>query len=598
MNKLIQCLEKFDILSEENGGINLKKKVIKIMMLEISIILLISFVATIPIFLNKSGVISGVGHEDWAFHFGRVRSIISALKQGELPVGGNYLDFASQGIGVNAAYPFFSLYLFIWPFLLPIRLKYSVFVFVFLLNFILAINAWGFISEFTQKIWIKISVTLLFIFNNYHLLLMYKRMALGELLGYTMVPLVAWGLLRIWKNKKSGIILLAWGVSLIINSHILSLVIVILALILVELTRIIGRKFNIMELKYILSAALLTLPMASVTVYNFLTISLQNKYVTPAITIPLNDSSILPGIYLLDLKHILNPIPLTMLNAKTWNVSALLLILSVIAIVYLLAKRNVDNLYYILSGAVGLLLLVLSSNMVNWNFTEKINIFSSIRVIQFPGRLLMIAVLFLIIPIIKLMIDIKLPTIKAAMMITILIFLINGIMTIGRTTATYNNYLPEDIMTVGMNNQVFTTDYYPEAKLNKKAMTAAVRVSHSYIDGPITYGWSNPTFKSAQYQIKVNTNKLPSYVVTPAIMYHGFQYDVRLNGHAVQWKRDADYGTIAIKAKQIHLTKLNKLEVTIKPLKFEMLLTIINGLTYLITMVVIACFFIKTKLAN
>lgn len=572
----------------------MKKSVKRKIVLEALIILLISVAVTLPFFMNN-GVISGKGHEDWAFHFGRIRSIVGALEQGALPVGGNYLDFASQGIGVNAAYPFFSLYLFIWPFLLPIRLKAAVFIFVFLLNFVLTINIWAFVNEFTNKIWIKTSIAILYVFNNYHLILMYKRFALGELLGYIMVPLVALGMLQIWEKKKSGVILLAWGVSLIINSHLLSLVLVIVTLVLVELIRGISREINLTEIKYIGIAALLTLPMTCVTIYNFLTLNMQNNYVTPAITLPLNNSAILPGIYLLDFKHFFNPIPLTQLNAQTWNLSAILLLLSIIAIIYLISRRDKNDSYYILSGIAGVIFLILSLNIIDWNFTENIKLFSFIRVIQFPGRILMIAIIFLIVPIIRMLIMIKQPSIKVLSCIVISALLVNGIMTIHRTAKTFNDYLPENILATGINNQVLTTDYYPEAKLNKQKMTAAVRVSHSYIDGPITFGWSTPTFKSAQYNFQVNSEMLDKYVVTPAIVYKGFEYDVQLNGHQVNWKIDADYGTIAIKSLKLDLKKSNSLKVTMKPLRFEKLLTIINLIAYIGAGLAILLIFKKKK---
>ncbi|WP_413476793.1 hypothetical protein [Latilactobacillus fuchuensis] len=573
----------------------MKKRVNRKFFLEILIILLISMGVTLPFFMNN-GVISGMGHDDWAFHFGRIRSLVGALEKGSLPVSVNYLDFASQGIGVNAAYPFFSLYLFIWPFLLPIRLKVAVFIFVFLLNIVITVNIWGFVNEFTNKIWIKTSIAILYVFNNYHLILMYKRFSLGELLGYMMVPLVALGILQIWEKKKSGIILLAWGVSLIINSHLLSLLFIVITLVLVELVRILGRKINLTEIKYIGLAAIMSLPMTCVTIYNFLTLSMNNNYVTPAITLPLNNSSILPGIYLLDFKRIFNPIPLTQLNAQTWNLSTLLLLLSIISIIYLIIRRDKNDSYYILSGIAGVIILILSLNIINWDFTENINIFSFIRVIQFPGRVLMISVIFLIIPIIRMLIMIKLPSTKVLSCIVISALLLNGIVTIHRTAKTFNDYLPENIMATGINNQVFTTDYYPEAKLNKKKMTAAVRVSHSYIDGPITFGWSTPTFKSAHYNMKVNSSNLNQYVTTPAIAYKGFQYDVQLNGSRVAWKKDPNYGTIAIKSDDIKSDALNTLDITIEPLKFEMILTIINLVMYIGTAVMFLLFSCKRRL--
>ena len=120
------------------------------------IISLISVSFVLPFFLSK-GVINGNNHEDWAFQFGRIRSIISALTNGSVPLGVNFLDFSSQGLAVNSLYPYFSLYFFIWPFLLPVRLKISVFVFAFLITFVTAGSMWKLSCSFTDKRWVKIS---------------------------------------------------------------------------------------------------------------------------------------------------------------------------------------------------------------------------------------------------------------------------------------------------------------------------------------------------------------------------------------------------------------------------------------------------------
>lgn len=567
----------------------MKNVIKKYKVIEIIIILTVILFATVPFFLTK-GVITGAGEEDWAFHFARIRSMLGAIHAHSLPVNGNFLDFATQGLGVNAMYPYFSLYLFIWPLLLPIKFRISVFIFALLFNLYATINIWGLVNEFTKKAWIKFSITVLYLFNNYHLILMYKRFALGELIGYIMLPLVAWGMIKIWKRQKLGIILLALGVSLTVNSHILSTLFILFSLVIIELVRIIIRKINWREIQYLCLAAILTIPMSAVTIYNFLTLSMNNKYVTPTIIVPLSNSSIYPGIYWSDLRHLFNPIALTSLNVRTWNVGAIIVIMAVASIIFLIVKRDKNDIYYISVGIIGLLLVISTFNIVSWGFTEQVKLFSAMKVIQFIGRLLMMAVIFLIIPIMRAMIKIELPLYKVIVNIAILLLLISGGMAIYKTADSHKDFITAEILDKGINNQIFITDYFPEAKLNESMMTASVRVSHSYIAGPVTFGWSTPTYNSANYNLIVESKIAKRYVPTPVVAYKGFNYKVKVNNEQVKWRIDPGYGTIALDAKSLKNKKSAKLSVEMKPLKFELVATIIATISYIGALIYLVCF--------
>lgn len=558
----------------------MKRVIKKYKIIEIAMILIISLLATAPFFLTR-GVIIGAGEEDWAFHFARIRSMLSAVHAHSLPVNGNFLDFATQGLGVNAMYPYFSLYLFIWPLLLPIKFRISVFILALLFNLYATINIWGLVNEFTKKNWIKASITILYLFNNYHLILMYKRFALGELIGYMMLPLVAWGMVRIWKQQKSGIVLLALGVSLTVNSHILSTLFIVFTLVIIEIIRIIIRKINWREIQYLGLAAILTVPMSAVTIYNFLTLSMNNRYVTPTIIVPLSNSSIYPGIYWSDLRHLFNPISLTSLNVRTWNVGAIIVLLAVASIIFLIVKREKNDGYYILSGIVGLVLVFLTFNIVSWGFTEQVKLFAAMKVIQFIGRLLMMAVIFLIMPIMRMLIKIELPVYKIIVGVPILLLLISGSMTIYKTAASHKDFMSAEILDKGINNQIFITDYFPEAKLNESMMKASVRVSHSYIPGPVSFGWSTPTYNSANYNLVVESRITKRYVPTPVVAYRGFNYKVKINNKQVKWRIDPGYGTIALDAKSLENKKNAILSVEMKPLKFELIATIIATISYI-----------------
>ena len=68
--------------------------------------------------------------------------------------------------------------------------------------------------------------SVIYSFNQYNLINIYNRGALGEALGFAFLPLVFLGIIKIWqKEYRVGSLFLALGMSLVINSHILTTVI-------------------------------------------------------------------------------------------------------------------------------------------------------------------------------------------------------------------------------------------------------------------------------------------------------------------------------------------------------------------------------------
>lgn len=538
------------------------------------IISLISVSFVLPFFLSK-GVINGNNHEDWAFQFGRIRSIISALTNGSVPLGVNFLDFSSQGLAVNSLYPYFSLYFFIWPFLLPVRLKISVFVFAFLITFVTAGSMWKLSCSFTDKRWVKISAVLLYLFNNYHLLLMYKRFALGEILGYAFLPLAIAGLLDIWHNKQYGYITLALGMSLILNSHILSAMLTIILLVILEAFHVLVNHVKFDELKRIAQAAGLTIVLIGPSIYNFIKVSFSNKFETPSTVFSLNTFALHPTMYIRDIRNIFLPQALSNYTYQDWNLGIVIVILSAISVIYLIRKYSRQYLDGIFFGILGFLLLLTTTTLFKWNFTENYRAFSFLKMIQFPSRILLLATPMLIAPIAMMMDRLNIVITRVVVCMSILLLTVSGMFAIKKTANKLNVQLPPDIIESGINNQVITNDYFPKANLNKKNLTASVQVSHSYIPGPITFGWSSPTYRSANYQLQIRDNRLPEYVTTPVVGYQGLDYLVEVNNHPVNWKLSKDYGTLMIPTGHLKKNKKNTLSVSTTPYRFSFLFTVL-----------------------
>ncbi|MEI2413176.1 hypothetical protein V8V50_01185 [Ligilactobacillus salivarius] len=73
------------------------------------------------------------------------------------------------------------------------------------------------------------------------------------------------GCYLIWNNEKLGILYLALGMGMVINSHMISSILALLLIVVAELYRIISRKISLKEIYHIVSAGF----------YQFLLLRLQ-----------------------------------------------------------------------------------------------------------------------------------------------------------------------------------------------------------------------------------------------------------------------------------------------------------------------------------
>lgn len=552
---------------------------------ELLALVIISILATLPFFFDRQ---VHVGQDDWAFHFARIRSVLHSMEQGQIAFPVNFLDFQTQGIGINSMYPFFSLYIFIWPFLLPVTLVKKVFLCMFLINFVTSFTAWLLSREFTHKASISIFISALYVFNNWHLILEYQRLAVGELLGYTFIPLVVIGLLRIWKKKRSGIIFLALGFSLIVNSHILSVALILVPLILVELFRIITRKINLNEIVNILVSASLTALLSLVTIYNFLNLTTSNELLFPT-NGRFIKTTVSTASYISDFLNIFSPKGFAGYSATSWNIGSILLLLGVVSIIYLFFsfESRRGNIYFLSSGIIGVILTIMTTDWFKngWEIIDKITFLSKIETIQFPGRILTISVIFIVISIIGMMTNINFEQSKIVITVVSILVLFPGSYSIYKTEEQRSNILSQSAMTDGLVKPSFNNDYYSKTKLSKNQGLAPYLVTNNIIPGPIIFNRLTSTVNSTEQRISVRNNKIPQYVVTPVVDYKGIKYDSYINGKKVANKRNDDYGTVAVRSSLISRSRTSQLTIRVHQLKYEYLAMTVTVCTYMASMI-------------
>ncbi len=204
---------------------------------------------SLPCFFNSFGVI-----DDAPFHLGRINSIIENLKQGNI-IPTVYGD-AIYGYGYGSAFFYPDLWLYV-PALfslagLPLIRSYQ--LFLLLINLLVAVffaaatrsvvtrlrlrRRWpcsvtGYGSYF-EKNFSQIAAVFFLLFP-YRLHDMYFRGALGETLGFVFFPLAIYGMLEILFTGKSGVKKLVAGLTGLVYSHLITLFITGILLVVIAL---------------------------------------------------------------------------------------------------------------------------------------------------------------------------------------------------------------------------------------------------------------------------------------------------------------------------------------------------------------------------
>lgn len=213
--------------------------------------------------------------DDWKFHANQILEISYNIKHGNFfPITYTY-TFKRIGYLLEAFYP--------WLMLLPfsifrnitsninvaIGLGYAFYIFI-ALNLVYHV-----INKILKNEKQAILTSIIYSFSGYILTDCFKRMALGEILAMIFLPVAVYGFYAVFFGNKKDWPYLAFGMSAIILSHILSTFIVsiffvILLIILFHLVN--DRKERLIRLGYsiltcIASSAIFLLPFAEQQVY-------------------------------------------------------------------------------------------------------------------------------------------------------------------------------------------------------------------------------------------------------------------------------------------------------------------------------------------
>ncbi|MCR5748575.1 MAG: YfhO family protein [Lachnospiraceae bacterium] len=226
---------------------------------EIPLLVSIILIASLPVFSD----ILYVGH-DMEFHLARIIALSNELSYGQFPV--RMLTDMLYGYG----YPTSTYYcdLFIYPaaalYLLGMPLRTIWQIYVIFINTMTALISYVAFKNISSSTRIGVVGAALYTLSLYRIVDIYLRSALGEFTAITFIPLVIWGIWKIYyetDNDKYGWEILSAGLTGVFLSHLLSTEMVGLFLILFSILeyKLTLNKKRIMEL---LKAGIMTVLMS------------------------------------------------------------------------------------------------------------------------------------------------------------------------------------------------------------------------------------------------------------------------------------------------------------------------------------------------
>ena len=470
--------------------------------------LLLALISTYPAFIGHTFRLTWDGQ----IHLIRFESVADAIKNKELPPIVNFMGYGNVGEVFNGMYPWLSGLVFIIPRVLVDSPMHALFISFYLLNIVTILNTYLLVRKLSKNYYIRLIGIVLYQLNTYHLTLMYSRNALGEALAYTFLPLVMLGCYLIWNNEKLGILYLALGMGMIINSHMISSILAFLLIIIAEIYRIFTRKLSLKEIGYFISAGILTIPVMIFTVANIANISLQNRIATTW-----------RGLNSIDMWESLKAMLQNDITEKgtIFNIGIIcFILLSILFGIAVVSRVDGGWKMYILGAGV---VYILTLNVIP--LPTKLSQ-SPIGVIQFTGRLLSIVMLLLTIGyVLFLKVNSDKINVKSS---SIFLFMIMSLLTVG-SVRKYHNAIN--------NNMVNDSNYIKKISSPNSGWGDYILINKN--KQPIlSQGIPKSNIVKVSYDgINLRIDKKANQV--PFLLYKGIPYEVKVNGKNTKIKESS-----------------------------------------------------------
>ena len=332
------------------NNIIVKKFILLILFCFLSVIFVLPLVKTNIIFYG----------DDLIFQLHRILEMVTNLKNGNLFIGIYTYTFHSIGYPLNLFYPWVTLLPFIFFGLLVKNSVIAIYIGIAFYTFLTLTFTYWTTKKFSNNNLQSFMTAIIYTFCSYRTIDIYARFALGEFIALTFLPLCVYGLYAIVLGNSKDWPFLGFGMSFVLLSHLLSVVLYAIFLFL-------GKAILIS----ILSSAIFWIPFLEQETYQ--KISQPDKMDMVA-------QALLPS------KVIIESLNnnLTRGDAgNTYNIGIILFLAIIIGI----AQYKDWNKNYKIIYLLGIVFLFVSTSLLPWNLIEK----TPLSIIQFPWRFLTIS---------------------------------------------------------------------------------------------------------------------------------------------------------------------------------------------------------------
>lgn len=308
--------------------------------------------------------------DDLIFHLNRIEEIYQCLVHGSYIPNISIYTFNQVGDGVNFFYPWISIY----PFAL-LRFIYnnpvnSIYIGLWLQTLLTLIIAHYSMYKFSTSKIQSIIFSLVYTLSMYRACAVYTRFDLGESIAITVLPIVFLGIYYSFYGDYKKWIYLTAGLVGLLYSHILSLAIIIMFMLLLFVFTWKEIKERKMRLKKILLSFFLTAALTTIVWMPFLEQYFNTDIHKPII---LNLSS--------SAQKVSDTINASFSNNFGSNIGIFMAVTLIIGWYFFRKSTRYMSIYLI-----GLVLFILSSNLFPWKTLQN----TPLNIIQFPWRLMIL----------------------------------------------------------------------------------------------------------------------------------------------------------------------------------------------------------------
>ncbi|MFR0584495.1 hypothetical protein ACLUX0_09325 [Limosilactobacillus mucosae] len=345
----------------------------------IIITILFIFLSVLFIYpLQKQGMI--YRSDDLAYHINRITELVANFRKGNFHPYIYTFSFNKVCFPLGIFYPWLTLVPFaLFSILLGSNILgiYAGFAFY---TFLTLLFVYICVRRLDKNRLQAVLTSVIYAFCTYRTIDAFTRFDLGEFLGMVFLPLCLYGFYAVMFGNKKDWPFLAFGMSFIILSHILSTFITTVFLAILFLIFIWKVSNKLETFKYLIVSAVVVFASSAIFLFPFLEQELFQQYSKPSVVDVYSSAATMDQMFLASLG---NSMERTIVSGHTYNIGIVLLMVILFGMVVFKNFSTVTKVAYL----IGLTSFVMATNLFPWSIIQ--NTFFS--VIQFPSRVLTIS---------------------------------------------------------------------------------------------------------------------------------------------------------------------------------------------------------------